>query len=134
MKKMEKAEGELKEEVEKWIEKAEEDLSDAEFTFKNKRFSLSAFLSHQAAEKALKALYILKFKRLWKIHDLEKLCLTINANRSIIKISKKLNPHYIETRYPTETEYTEEIAKEALENSRKVVEWVKRKLKRLKEK
>ncbi|MBI3413554.1 MAG: HEPN domain-containing protein [Candidatus Aenigmarchaeota archaeon] len=32
---------------------------------KQNLFDVAAFLSHQAAEKALKALYILKFKRLW---------------------------------------------------------------------
>ena len=70
-------------EIEKWIEKAEKDLNDAEFNLVNGRFEIAAFLSHQAAEKALKALYILKFKRLWKIHDLGKLSLAIKASKKI---------------------------------------------------
>jgi HEPN domain-containing protein len=119
-------------EVEKWIEKAKKDLEDAKFNFEGKRFEVSSFLSHQAAEKALKALYILKFKRLWKIHDLEKLCLTLKAPQKIIKTSRELNPHYIETRYPIESLYDEQIAKIALENSEKVLEWVKEELKRSK--
>lgn len=76
-----------------WIERAKKDLSRAELLFANKDWEDCAFHSHQAAEKALKALYILKFKRLWKIHDLEKLCLTLKADKKIIKISKELNPH-----------------------------------------
>jgi HEPN domain-containing protein len=66
-------------EVEKWIGKAEKDLEDAKFNFEGKRFEVSSFLSHQAAEKALKALYILKFKRLWKVHDLKELASRLKA-------------------------------------------------------
>jgi len=117
-------------EVKKWIEKAEKDLMAAEINLNQGLFEISAFLSHQAAEKALKALYILKFKRLWKIHDLEKLCLAIKSSKKIINISKKLNPHYIETRYPVDIEYTKEIADEAFNNAKMVVEWVKEKLKK----
>ncbi|MFQ6089642.1 MAG: HEPN domain-containing protein, partial [Candidatus Methanofastidiosia archaeon] len=103
---------------------------DAEFNLEGRRFEVASFLSHQAAEKALKALYILKFKRLWKIHDLEKLCLALEVDREVLKISRELNPHYIETRYPVEAEYTKTIAKNALENARRVVVWVKKKLKK----
>ncbi len=73
------------EEVKKWIEKAKKDLDDAEFNFINNRFEVAAFLSHQAAEKALKALYILKFKKLWKIHDLVELGKTLNAPFEILE-------------------------------------------------
>lgn len=52
-------------EVEKWIKKAEKDLVTARVDLNNKEYEAAAFFSHQAAEKALKALYILKFKRLW---------------------------------------------------------------------
>ena len=55
-------------EVREWIKKAERDLSNAEYNLQGKRFEVTAFLAHQAAEKALKALYILRFKRLWKTH------------------------------------------------------------------
>jgi HEPN domain-containing protein len=121
-------------EVKKWIKKAERDLNAAKINLHEGLFDIAAFLSHQAAEKALKALYILKFKRLWKIHDLEKLCIAVKSDKKIIEISKKLNPHYIETRYPIETRYTKKIAEEALANAKAVVEWVKQQLKKSKEK
>lgn len=60
------------ESIEKWIVRAERDLSDAEFNLINGRYEVAAFLAHRAAEKALNALYILKFKKLWKIHDLKR--------------------------------------------------------------
>ncbi|MBI3413376.1 MAG: HEPN domain-containing protein [Candidatus Aenigmarchaeota archaeon] len=68
------------EEVLKWLAKAGKDLAAAKITKKQNLFDVAAFLSHQAAEKALKALYILKFNRLWKIHNLEKLAASINAD------------------------------------------------------
>ena len=123
--------GEMKE-VEEWMKKAEGDLRAAEINLHQGLLEVSAFLSHQAAEKALKAIHILKFKRLWRIHDLEKLCLSLGAGKEMAKICGELNPHYVETRYPVEREYTREIAKSALENARRVLAWAKRKSKRSK--
>lgn len=68
-------------EVEKWLKKAEKDLKRCEVCLANNDYEDCAFHAHQAAEKALKALYILKFKRLWKIHDLEKLSLTLKLEK-----------------------------------------------------
>jgi HEPN domain-containing protein len=39
-----------------------------------------------------------------------------------------LNPHYIETRYPVEVDYTETIVKTSLKNAKKVVAWAKKNL------
>lgn len=122
----------MEEEVKKWIEKANRDLFASEINFNERLYEVSAFLSHQAVEKGLKALYILKFKKLWKVHDLEELSLTIKANKRIVKICKELNPHYIETRYPVETEYTKEITENALKNAKEVLKWVEEKLKKSK--
>jgi HEPN domain-containing protein len=122
--------GEMKE-VERWVKKAEKDLRAAKLNFKEGLYDVAAFLSHQGAEKALKALYILKFKRLWKIHDLEKLALTLRTDKEIIEISKELNPHYVETRYPVDVKYTKRVAGRALENAQEVIKWVKQKLKKL---
>ncbi len=113
------------EEVDKWLKKAERDLSDGEFNFMNDRLEVAAFLFHQAAEKALKALHILKFKRLRKIHDLVELGKSVNAPQEILKACDSLNPHYIETRYVIDAVYTREIVEEAFENSKRVVKWVK---------
>lgn len=112
------------------MQKAEEELTAAEINLQQKLYEVSAFLSHQSAEKALKALYILKFKRLWKIHDLFTLGEKIEAPKDILNLCEKLNPHYIATRYPTEEDYTEEMAEEALELARAVIKWSKTKLKK----
>lgn len=112
-------------EAREWFKKAEKDLDDAEFNLKGDRLEVSAFLAHQAAEKALKALYILKFKRLWRIHDLVRLGVKVNAPDSILKLCDRLNPHYIETRYPVETEYTKGRCEEAIELAKGVIEWAR---------
>lgn len=117
-------------EVKRWLEKAEEDLERSSRCLANKDFEDCAFHAHQAAEKALKALYILKFKRLWKIHDLKELSQKLKASPAIIETCKKLNPHYIETRYPTEIIYTQSVGEDAFKNARIVVEWVKKKLRK----
>ena len=113
--------------VEKWIKKAEKDLDDAEFNFGGGRFEVAAFLAHQAAEKALKALYKKRFKRLLKIHDLQKLSAELKAGKRIVETCRELNPHYLATRYPLEIEYDVKRAKAALENSKRVLGWVKKK-------
>lgn len=124
--------GESVEEAERWMKKAESDFSAAEINFQQELYEVSAFLAHQSTEKALKSLYILKFKRLWKIHDLFELGKKVEAPEYTLKFCEKLNPHYLATRYPMDEDYTEKIAKEALESAKKVIEWAKEKMQRQK--
>ncbi len=74
---------------------------------------------------------ISKFKRLWKIHDLWEIGKKVKATENILRCCEKLNDHYLATRYPLKKEYTEEIAKEALKFSKKVVKWSEEKIKKL---
>lgn len=125
----EKAIKEVKE-PEKWLKKAHKDLKTAMVNLENKEYEAAAFFSHQAAEKALKALFILKFKRLWKIHDLKVLGEKVNTPTEILEICDSLNPAYLGTRYPLELGYNKDKAGDALGNARRIVKWVKEKLKR----
>jgi len=60
----------MKEEVEKWITQAKADLNAAKKNLEIKIFYLPVQCSHQATEKALKALYIDKFSKMpEKTHD-----------------------------------------------------------------
>lgn len=120
----------IKEEAKNWLKESEEDLGTAEDCIKVKRFKASAFYSQQASEKALKALQIQKLGRFDKVHDLLTLADSVEASDDIIACCIKLNPYYTSTRYPNVRELiTEDTAKELLENSKKVVEWVKQILK-----
>ena len=64
------------------------------------------------------------------IEKAEKDLRTARVNKRILKLCRKLNPHYIETRYPIGIEYTEGIAKQALKDSEEVVRWVRKKVER----
>jgi HEPN domain-containing protein len=99
------------EEADEWLRKAE----------REKLYDVAAFLFHQAAEKALKAVYILKFKRLWKIHDLYELGQKVGASKDVLELCNNLNPHYIATRYPSEKKYPKDDAQESILQSERVV-------------
>ena len=113
-----------------WLAKAAKDLVAGKINLGQNLFDVSAFLSHQAAEKALKALYIARFKRLWKIHDLEKLALSLGADEDILKYCRELTPHYIASRYPLDVKYSKKVSEDALKCSKAIVEWATKKLKK----
>ena len=115
-------------EIKDWFKKARSDLKAAEINLGEGLYDVSSFLSQQAAEKALMAVYILKFKRLWKIHDLGALAKKIGAPEEILTLCNDLTEHYLSTRYPTEAEYKRPDAEEALMQSRRVVEWAGKRL------
>ncbi len=46
----------MREEAARWLSEAEWDLGNAEILYREKRWNAAAFYSHQAAEKAVKAL------------------------------------------------------------------------------
>lgn len=119
----------LEEDVKDWMEKAEHDLNTARINKQQKVYDAAAFFCQQALEKALKALYIKKSKRLIKTHDLYFLGKKVNLPRDLIEICKKITTFYVETRYPNSyTEFDEEKVSDAIEKTEKVIEWVKVKI------
>jgi HEPN domain-containing protein len=113
----------------KWLKKAEQDIDTAQYNLIGSKFEAAAFFAQQSAEKALKALFILKHKRLWKNHDLVMLGEKVGAPKQILKICDKINPHYIVTRYPIEAEYRTEDVETVVKNSKKILKWAKSQLK-----
>jgi HEPN domain-containing protein len=120
----------MKEEVKNWLKKAEEDLDAAKYNFEGAKLEVAAFLCQQAAEKALKALYIKNFESLLKVHDLVLLSKKLDAPKQIVEICKTLTSFYIETRYPSflDAGVSEKEVISALKDSQKVIEWIKEKL------
>ncbi|MEM1646697.1 MAG: HEPN domain-containing protein [Ignisphaera sp.] len=128
----------MREEVEKWLKQALEDLATAKDTIATGHYYASAFWAEQAAEKALKALLISK-GRIERTHDLnelldiikEEMGLPVDEIRNEVS---KLTLHYIISRYPDAANtipyllYTKEDAEELVKKAEKVVEWVKRNL------
>ena len=124
----------MREEVEKWINFASEDLRMAELALKEKIYNQACFHSEQCVEKMLKAFIIFQGKSYPQTHKLTDLLSlvpegTFNDLREEIFL---LDRFYIPTRYPDALPGTlpdglpsEKDAKEAIETARLVFEKVK---------
>ena len=117
-------------------EQALEDLKTAEVLIEVRRYYASVFFSQQAAEKALKALYI-EVKREFppKTHSLLRLSNELGIkDEEIIDAVFDLNPEYIVTRHPDAANevpakiYNRRMAVEHLEKAKKVIEFCRQKL------
>lgn len=119
---------ELEDQVNKWIEIANEDLILAEhaFTLKsNIPYRLIGYHAQQAAEKYLKAFLVSRFIEFPYTHNIE---LLINLVSQVYNIKDELNDAVILTgfaiakRYPSEYEkVTKEDAKKALSIAKQVI-------------
>jgi len=122
------------EEVKNWWRQAKRDLKTAKDNIDTKNYYASSFYSQQAVEKALKALYIRKFKKLLKVHDIVFLAEKLKLPDNLIEACDKLNPVYVESRYPDVSgilpiySYKKEDAIEDLKIAKKVLKWIKEKL------
>lgn len=122
----------IREEALDWWDEAKNNLRQAKKNFEINEWSVSAFLAHQVGEKALKALYIIKKRRLPpRGHDLVKLGKLVSADE-IMNELKLLNPHYIVSRYPNAANgipsevYTKEISERCIKAAELVINWVKK--------
>jgi HEPN domain-containing protein len=93
-----------------WVEKAENDLRNAEHTLTMAEgcpFDTVAFHAHQCAEKYLKALLVLKSEDFPRTHDLRVL-LQMAAAAAPVELSMgevlELNRYAVEARYPGDWE------------------------------
>ncbi len=117
-------------EAKRWVEKAEKDLKTAKFNYRGKLFDVAAFFSQQTAEKALKAVYLKKFSKIKKIHDLVILGKEVGLPQKYIDLCKELTAAYIYTRYPEipEEKDMKEISKEFIKSAEVVMSWTKKQL------
>ncbi len=117
------------EETKEWLKKSLKDLRAAKKSLNFKEYEWASFQSQQSAEKALKALYIKKFGKLWKIHDLAEIGKKLHAPTKILELCDALNPDYIATRYPVYAKYDKRKAINSINAARKIIKWVKKLLK-----
>ncbi len=117
-------------EFNKWIEQAEKDLDTANYNLKGNRNDAGFFFLQQSAEKALKAVYLKKFKKLFKTHDLFILAKRLNAPKEILDYCKKLTPAYQYTRYPDVIQIKElaELEEDFLNYCNEILKWCKKNL------
>lgn len=127
----------MKEEVKKWMEQANADLNAAKKNLNIKIYYLSVQCSHQASEKALKALFIKKFNKMpEKTHDLIKLGKNVDIPEKYYEALYELNPEWIPSRYPDASalapvkSYDESSAKIHLRKAKEVIGWIKKQIKK----
>jgi len=124
----------MRKEVFDWFNSAEDDLETAEVLFEQEIFYACAFYCQQSSEKALKALFIYKFKKGTLLHNLIGLAKELGVPQEILSSTKRLNPHYVQTRYPDvanaipKDAYDREIAQELIEEAKKVFEWAEKQI------
>ena len=125
----------MRPEAELWWKQGLEDLDTAVSNLSTKKYYAAAFFCQQAAEKALKAVYIeAKREQQPKTHNLLDLGKLLKVPRNILDALIELNPEYVVTRYPDAANglpaemYNEEIAKRKIEKARKVMAWARQKL------
>ncbi|MEM0094119.1 MAG: HEPN domain-containing protein [Thermofilum sp.] len=121
----------------RWLSEALWDLETAEILHREKRFNASAFYSHQAAEKACKALLYHVNEAPWG-HSVRELLaryfsrLGVSPPEELMVHARELDRHYIPSRYPNahpsgtpHEAYDEEVSKRALSAAREVVRYVR---------
>jgi len=126
----------MREEVSNWWKQALKDLESASKNFEIKEYYVVAFLSQQATEKALKAIYIHTVKESpGPTHSLLFLGKSVKIPDEFFSGLRKLSPDFVITLYPDAVNglpyelYDDEIAKEKLEIAKNVINWVKKELK-----
>jgi HEPN domain-containing protein len=116
-----------------WFRQAEADLRHARNARDDGDYNWAAFASHQAAEKAIKALFQKLHLEAWG-HVLSILLVNLPKDRTpdaaLIDRAKELDKHYIPTRYPNGFErgapldfYTRKEAEEAIAGAEKILEF-----------
>lgn len=115
-----------------WYDKAEKDLFGAKILLAHEGdTSLVTFHCQQAIEKALKGYILKNGLELIEGHSLIYLCKQAlkynNSLKQYMKDCAYVNQFYIETRYPADvpTEINDEEAKECIEISEKIINYIK---------
>ena len=123
-----------------WFRQAESDLRHARHALEDGDFDWAAFASHQAAEKGIKAVFQKRHLDAWG-HALSQLLplLPEETGRtvSLIDCAKRLDKHYIPTRYPNGFDcgapvdfYTCQEAEQAIRDAEVVLEFCRRQVDR----
>lgn len=125
----------MRQEVSWWLRAGDRDLLMAEGLFQAKLYEGAAFHCQQAAEKFLKAIFLAR-RRSWLpthsclqlLRELE--AAGIAAPEGLFTAARRLDLHYLESRYPNrvggapEDFYDAPIAQEALDAARQVRDFV----------
>ncbi|MFQ6129159.1 MAG: HEPN domain-containing protein [Thermoplasmata archaeon] len=120
-----------KEIAKKWLKQALHDLEMAERNIGIEGYDVAAFLSHQAVEKLLKAIFALEGREFPRIHYIDELAHELIVTEEVISHIHALTGDYTLARYPDVGEdvpyeqYNKETAKEKVESAKKVFDLLK---------
>lgn len=128
----------MRDETLRWLDEALWDLDTAKILHRERRYNAAAFYSHQAAEKACKALLYYVHEAPWG-HSVRELLLRYfrrtgeNPPEDLMTCARELDRHYIPSRYPNahpsgspHEAYDEETSRRAIESSERVIDFVRR--------
>lgn len=121
-------------EILNWLKQAESDLEKAKILFNNEKYDGTAFNSHQAVEKSLKALHIQKFRESEKGHSIIYLAQKLKIPKEFLSGIRDLNPEYLVSKYPDIVEgvpaeiYDKPIAERHLNIAIQILKWVKKQI------
>jgi HEPN domain-containing protein len=118
------------EEYKEWMDKSEQDLDTAKYNLDGEKYEAGIFFLQQAAEKSLKALYIKKFKKIFRTHDLVSLGKSLEAPDELLECCKKLTPAYYFTRYPDSSNVRDLESKsdELLNCAEDIIKWARKQI------
>lgn len=118
-------------EIARWWEQAQEDLDTARYNAAGGKLYAAAFFCHQAVEKALKALIMLRTQSIPpNTHSLVVLGREAGVPKSFHRFLKELTVEYVAARYPNVTDalpaslYDAETIQEYLARSEEVLQWI----------
>ncbi len=121
----------MRDEAAQWLRLAQTDMRTAQQLLEDKIYYAAVFFAQQAAEKALKSLWIAQHAELApRTHNLVALSTELGGDETIIQAAAELSPEYVLTRYVTpevaspEDLYDSESANVHLDAARSIIDWV----------
>ncbi|MBM3309620.1 MAG: HEPN domain-containing protein [Candidatus Altiarchaeales archaeon] len=125
----------MRPEIERWILQAKEELDTAKVSLNAGKWFAAAFWSQQAAEKALKALFIIKKKESpGPTHSLTYLGRELKVPNEYYGLLRELTKEYYMSRYPDASEdvpyqmYTKEDAESYVKSCGELIKWAESKI------
>jgi HEPN domain-containing protein len=125
----------VREEARRWWTLAGDDLTAARHAAAAGDHYVAAFYSEQAAEKALRALWITRRRQLApRTHDLTELASGVDVPADFETRLLLLNPAYVNTRYPDAANgvpsriYNDEIAGNLMRYAEEIMDWCRSEL------
>lgn len=125
----------MRDEAAQWLRLSRADLATAYKLREDGIHYAAVIFAHQAAEKALKSLWIARYAELApRTHNLVHLATDLSADESVVQAAAELSPEYVLTRYVTPEVasppdlYDLESANVHLDAAQRIADWVLRQL------